>query len=71
LFDINKLYPAAVVALIIGIFLPSLGIANASIPWPKSVNGIVGGAIGLAFLLIPALIRPEGMGWGDVKLAAL
>ena len=64
-------YPMAVVALIISIFLPSLVIADVSIPWPESVNGIVGGAIGFVFLFIPALIRPEGMGWGDVKLAAL
>lgn len=64
-------YPMAVVALIISIFLPSLVIADVSIPWPESVNGIVGGAVGFVLLLIPALIRPEGMGWGDVKLAAL
>ncbi len=57
----NKIvYPAAVAALIIDVFLP-----------PGIVKGIIGGATGFAFLLIPALINPRGMGWGDVKMAAL
>jgi len=69
---LNKItYPAAVVALIISIFLPSMGITGFSLPWPEIVNGVIGGAIGFGFLLIPALVYPEGMGWGDVKMAAL
>lgn len=35
-------------------------------PWP-----IAWGVIAGACLLIPAVIRPDGMGMGDVKLAAL
>lgn len=59
---LNKIvYPAAVIALIIDIFWAKAGI----------VNGVIGGAIGFAFLLIPVLVYPEGMGWGDVKMAAL
>ena len=59
---LNKIvYPAAVVALIIDVFLPQPGI----------INGVIGGAIGFVFLLIPALIYRGGMGWGDVKMAAL
>lgn len=59
---LNKIvYPAAVVALITAVFLPQPGI----------VNSVIGGAIGLAFLLLPALVYPQGMGWGDVKMAAL
>ncbi len=59
---LNKVvYPIAGVALLIDIFLPGRGV----------VNGVIGGAIGLVFLLIPVLIYPQGMGWGDVKMAAL
>ena len=69
---LNKIvYPMSVVALIVSVFLPSPGIINVSLPWPVSVNGIVGGAIGFILLLIPALIYRGGMGWGDVKMAAL
>ncbi len=67
---LNKIvYPMAGVALIISIFLPQPGII--SLPWPAAVNGVIGGAIGFILLLIPALIFPRGMGWGDVKMAAL
>jgi len=69
---LNKIvYPAAVVALIISVFLPSPGIIDISPPWPESASGVIAGAIGFAFLLIPAVIYRGGMGWGDVKMAAL
>lgn len=59
---LNKVvYPAAVLALIIDVFMPQPGI----------VNGAIGGAIGFVFLLIPVLVYAKGMGWGDVKMAAL
>jgi len=67
---LNKIvYPAAVVALIISVFLPQTGIIP--LPWPEALNGIIGCAIGFAFLLIPTLVSRGGMGWGDVKMAAL
>ena len=67
---LNKIvYPGAVVALIISIFLPGPGII--SLPWPAAVNGAIGGAIGFGLLFILALISRGGMGWGDVKMAAL
>jgi len=72
---LNKIvYPAAVVALIISIFLPQS--EAFFLPWPASLNGIIGGATGLVYLLIPFLIalpiyKGEGMGLGDVKMAAL
>ncbi|MFC1916014.1 prepilin peptidase [Chloroflexota bacterium] len=67
---LNKIvYPAVAVALIISIFLPQAEIV--SLPWPASLNGIIGGAIGFIFLLIPILVYPKGMGWGDVKMAGL
>ena len=69
---LNKVtYPAAVVALIISILLPSTGNANISLPWPDVANGAIGGAAGFVLLLMPALIFREGMGWGDVKMAGL
>jgi len=59
---LNKIiYPAAAVVLIIDVFSPEIGI----------VNGVIGGAIGFGLLLIPALVSRGGMGWGDVKMAAL
>jgi leader peptidase (prepilin peptidase)/N-methyltransferase len=67
---LNKIvYPALAVALVISIFLPPAEIV--SLPWPVNLNGIIGSAAGFTFLLIPYLIYREGMGEGDVKMAAL
>ena len=72
---LNKIvFPSAVVALIISIFLPPSEIFF--LPWPASLGGIIGGATGFVFILIPFLIalpiyKGEGMGLGDVKMAAL
>ena len=67
---LNKIvYPAMVVALLISIFLPQSRII--SLPWPGAVDGVIGGGVGFVLLLIPALIYRGGMGWGDVKMAAL
>ena len=69
---LNKIvYPAALVALIISVVRPLPGIIDVSLPWPEIFSGVIGGAIGFVFLLVPLLIYPQGMGWGDVKLAAL
>ena len=75
---LNKIvYPAAAVALIIDVFLPPPGIFDAYLPWLLGiVNGVIGGAIGFVFLAIIYLVslriyKQEGMGWGDVKMAAL
>lgn len=54
-------YPAAAIALIIDIFMPEPGL----------LNGLLGGGVGLAVLLVPALVFRGGMGWGDVKMAGL
>jgi leader peptidase (prepilin peptidase)/N-methyltransferase len=68
---LNKIvYPAAVVALIISLLHPP-PVAAASPPWPEMVSGMIGGAIGFVFLMVPAVINPRGMGWGDVKMAGL
>jgi leader peptidase (prepilin peptidase)/N-methyltransferase len=67
---LNKVvYPGMVVALLLallhrpwftGLILGS-GVANAAL----------GGAIGFALFLLIAIVSRGGMGWGDVKLAAL
>jgi leader peptidase (prepilin peptidase)/N-methyltransferase len=54
-------YPTAILALIISIFLPGTGIVNAAI----------GGGIGFILFLLIVIISRGGMGWGDVKMAAL
>jgi leader peptidase (prepilin peptidase) / N-methyltransferase len=66
---LNKVvYPGMVVALLLALY-----------PWPWLNESIImrvayaalGGGIGFAILLLIAIISRGGMGWGDVKLAAL
>lgn len=69
-------FPASLVTLVIlGVnsFLPEPGLLRniIFIPEPEILSGIIGGAIGFVFLLIPMLIYSKGMGAGDVKLAGL
>ena len=59
---LNKVtYPAMGVALLINVFSAEPGIVQAAI----------GGGIGLGLFLLVALLSKGGMGWGDVKMAAL
>ncbi|MBN1643197.1 MAG: prepilin peptidase [Dehalococcoidales bacterium] len=61
---LNKIvYPAAIVALILGSCLPEPSLKN-------FLGTIEGGAIGFAILFLPAVLS-RGMGWGDVKMAGL
>ena len=63
---LNKLvYPTIAVALLISVFLPQLEIV------PEIKYAAIGGGIGLGLSLVIALIFKGGMGWGDVKMAAL
>lgn len=66
---LNKVvYPGMVVALLLALY-----------PWPwlnqsmgmRIANAAIGGAIGFVIFLLIALVSRGGMGWGDVKLAAL
>jgi len=67
---LNKVtYPAVIVALIISIFNPQPdGLIDGV---PGVINHIIGGAFGFIFFLTVAIIKPGGMGFGDVKLAGL
>ena len=59
---LNKVvYPAIAIALIIAAFTSNPGI----------VKAIIGGGLGLAIMLLIALIYKGGIGWGDVKMGAL
>ena len=66
---LNKVvYPGIVVALLLAL-LPR--------PWLTEwivtgvANAALGGAVGFAILFLIAIVSRGGMGWGDVKLAAL
>jgi len=62
---LNKIvYPVAIVAIIINIFLPEFGLHS-------FLFGLLGGVAGFLILFLPALIYQKGMGWGDVKMAGL
>jgi len=61
-------YPAAVAALIISIFYPQEELISSV---PGVVNHIIGGLTGFILFFAVAVIKPGGMGWGDVKLAGL
>ncbi|MBM2825749.1 MAG: type prepilin leader peptidase family protein [Dehalococcoidales bacterium] len=60
----NKVvYPSALLALLISIFLPQPGIARSS--------GAIGGGTGLGLFVLIVIASRGGMGWGDAKMAAL
>ncbi|MFO8143856.1 MAG: A24 family peptidase, partial [Dehalococcoidales bacterium] len=58
-------YPAMVAALLVSIFLPNLYIV------PGIKYSGMGGGIGFGIALLVALLSRGGMGFGDVKMAAL
>jgi leader peptidase (prepilin peptidase)/N-methyltransferase len=63
---LNKVvYPAMAVALLISIF------SHQSMFIPQIKEAAIGGGIGLVLFLLVVLISRGGMGWGDVKMAAL
>lgn len=72
---LNKLvYPAMVVALLLSL-VPESWLTHEA--WltiviePGIASAALGGAIGFVVFLLIALVSRGGMGWGDVKLAAL
>jgi leader peptidase (prepilin peptidase)/N-methyltransferase len=66
---LNKVvYPGMVVALLLALLpRPELTIVMK----PGIASAALGGAIGFVVFLVIALVSRGGMGWGDVKLAAL
>jgi leader peptidase (prepilin peptidase)/N-methyltransferase len=66
---LNKIvYPSLVVALIIAPFFIDGGNGF----WGHLLNALIGAAVGFVALLIPVLVTlGRGMGFGDVKMAAL
>ena len=67
---LNKVvYPGMAVALLFALFLPQPWITQ--LKFSGIVNFVIGAGIGFVILLLIALISRGGMGWGDVKLAAL
>ncbi len=64
---LNKVvYPAAVISL----GLAPLNLAPGIID-PGIISALIGGAAGLAILLLPTVVWRGSMGWGDVKMAGL
>jgi prepilin signal peptidase PulO-like enzyme (type II secretory pathway) len=78
---LNKVvYPSAVTALIISIFLPSLDFAPsvainehfASLGWASGIaSSLLGGFVGFIIFAIIALVSRGGMGEGDIKMVGL
>ncbi len=71
-------YPCSVAALIIAglVDLPWMQGVGAMDDWPQIAIAGLGGGVGLLFFLVVAvaaevILGKEGLGWGDVKLAAL
>lgn len=63
---LNKVvYPSLAVALLSSVFLSQLPIV------PSITQAVIGGSIGLILFLLIVVISRGGMGWGDVKMAAL
>jgi leader peptidase (prepilin peptidase)/N-methyltransferase len=58
-------YPAMVAALLISIFLPDLTVV------PGIRDAAIGGGIGFGLGLLVVVLSRGGMGFGDVKMAAL
>jgi leader peptidase (prepilin peptidase)/N-methyltransferase len=66
---LNKVvYPGMVVALLLAL-VPEPGFSQLAAM--RVANAAIGGAIGFAIFLVIAIVSRGGMGWGDVKLAAL
>jgi leader peptidase (prepilin peptidase)/N-methyltransferase len=67
---LNKIvYPAMAVALLLSIFFSIFSIQSTIVPEIKWAA--IGGGIGFGLFLLVALVSRGGMGWGDVKMAAL
>ena len=66
-------YPAMILALAFSFFWPGLGVISAlgGVPLGRVLSSLAGGALGFVAYALPLVLSRGGMGWGDVKLAAL
>lgn len=58
-------YPTMIAALLVSVFLPGLAVV------PGIKYAAIGGGIGFGLALLVAVLSRGGMGFGDVKMAAL
>ena len=66
---LNKVvYPAAAIALIIGVLTSITSVFTSN---PGIIKVAIGGGLGLVIMLLVALVSRGGIGWGDVKMAGL
>ena len=67
--------PASVAALVMAPLWPMVGVEREFYAWSGSLgslaSSLAGGAAGFLFFLAIVLVRPGGMGGGDVKFAGL
>jgi prepilin signal peptidase PulO-like enzyme (type II secretory pathway) len=68
---LNKVtYPLIALALVLSVLFP-MEIPRLILPWPAQLSGLIGAAAGFILLFLIAFVSRGGMGWGDVKAAAL
>lgn len=79
---LNKVvYPSMAITLLISVFLPPSKVIYPSesvtllfdtlLPQLGIIQALIGGGIGLGLFLLIVIVSRGGMGWGDVKMAAL
>jgi leader peptidase (prepilin peptidase)/N-methyltransferase len=69
---LNKIvYPSLLIGLAIAPFFIKAEGPHQSLLDHGILNALIGAAVGFVFLLIPAVLTRGGMGFGDVKMAAL
>ncbi|MBN1862343.1 MAG: prepilin peptidase [Dehalococcoidales bacterium] len=73
---LNKItYPAMIAAVLIRVFRPEsvdiFQMGNSLVSFPPIAQAAIGGAVGFGIALLVVVLSRGGMGFGDVKLAAL
>ncbi len=72
LLVLNKIvYPGMALAFVFSFFNPGIRTFSILLPNFGVESALLGGIIGLAIMAVPFLVYRQGMGMGDVKLAAL
>jgi leader peptidase (prepilin peptidase)/N-methyltransferase len=72
LLVLNKIvYPGMALAFIFSFFNPAVRTFSVFLPNLGIESALLGGVVGLGIMAVPFLLYRQGMGMGDVKLAAL